>query len=64
MARVLVSVFTGVGRLGATLGVKAGHGLGRLLLRMAKILGLTVLAAVVIFLLDLVLVRDEGRPAD
>jgi len=51
-------------RLVAKLLLKIGRGLGHLGARAIKVAALSVAAAVVIFVLDWVLVKDSGRPVE
>ncbi len=46
----------------ARLGYRAGLAVGRLLLRLARLGAFALLAGLVIFLLDMLLVRDAVRP--
>ncbi len=48
----------------ARLATRAGRAVGRLVARAGKIGGLAVLGGLLIFVLDLILVRDEGRPPE
>ena len=60
MTNVLLKPAIMVGRLL----LKAGRGLGHLGMRSLKLTGFAILAAVAIFLLDWLLVKDTARPAE
>ena len=62
MATLMVRIPLALLRPFARLGAKAVVGLGRLLLRLARLGAFALLAGVVVFLLDILLVRDAGRP--